>query len=52
MYGAFWRILPGPAWVRFLALVVVLTIVLVSCVTWIFPWIDGIQNTGEGTVGR
>ena len=52
MYSAFWRILPGPVWVRILTVLVVLTIVLFSCVTWIFPWIDGFQGAGEGTVGQ
>jgi hypothetical protein len=52
MYGAFWRILPGPAWVRVFAIIVVVTIVLFSCVTWVFPWIDSMQSAGEGTVGQ
>ena len=52
MYGAFWRILPGPAWVRVLAIIVVFAIVLFSCVTWVFPWIDSMQSAGEGTVGQ
>ena len=51
MYAALWRILPGPVWVRVLAVIVIVTTVLFACATWVFPWIDGIQGASEGTVG-
>jgi len=40
MYGALWRILPGPAWVRVLILVVIVAVVLAACAIWIFPWVE------------
>jgi hypothetical protein len=52
MYSALWRILPGPVWVRILAIVVIAAIVLFACVTWVFPWIDGLLGAQEGTVGQ
>lgn len=51
MYSALWRILPGPVWVRILAVLVTVAIVLFSLATWIFPWIDNLLGAGEGTVG-
>jgi hypothetical protein len=40
MYGALWRILPGPAWVRILILLVLVAAVLAALVTWVFPWAE------------
>lgn len=37
MYGALWRILPGPAWVRVLILLVLVAAVVAACFTWVFP---------------
>ncbi|CAN5170705.1 hypothetical protein BH11ACT4_BH11ACT4_09430 [soil metagenome] len=38
MYGALWRALPGPVWVKILILLVLVAAVLAACVTWVFPW--------------
>jgi hypothetical protein len=40
MYGALWRILPGPWWVRTLILLALLAAILAVCVYWVFPWIQ------------
>ncbi|OUE23756.1 hypothetical protein [Clavibacter michiganensis] len=50
MYAAFWRILPGPVWIRLLIVLLLLAVVLFSLVTWVFPWVDSIVNTQEVTV--
>lgn len=50
MYAAFWRILPGPVWIRLLIVLLLLAVVLLSLVTWVFPWVDSIVNTQEVTV--
>ena len=50
MYGALWRILPGPAWVRILELLVLLAIVLFVLVEWIFPWLNTFVNVNDVTV--
>ena len=52
MYGALWRVLPGPAWLRILILVVVLAVLLTVMVLWIFPWIDSMLPAQEGTVTK
>jgi len=51
MYGALWRILPGPVWLRIVILVVVFAVVLWALVTWVFPWVDSLLGPQEGTVG-
>ena len=37
MYGALWRILPGPLWVRIVTLVALAVLVLTALVLWVFP---------------
>lgn len=51
MYGALWRILPGPIWVRILLVLLLLVAVLYSLATWVFPWVESIVNNQEATVG-
>ncbi|SKC35374.1 hypothetical protein ACUWEX_00315 [Okibacterium fritillariae] len=51
MYGAFWRILPGPWWIRLLIVLVIVAIVLYSLVTWVFPWVQELTNATDVTVG-
>ena len=48
MSAALWRILPGPIGVR-----IILVLILVAAVlaTWVYPWMDGILNNQEATVG-
>lgn len=42
MYGALWRILPGPAWLRVLLLVVAAALLVAALFTWVFPWVNGL----------
>lgn len=50
MYGALWRVLPGPWWVRVLLLLVVLAAVLAALVLWAFPAIDQLITPPDSTV--
>ncbi|WP_182623251.1 hypothetical protein [Clavibacter phaseoli] len=50
MYAAFWRVLPGPVWVRLIIVLVLLAAILFCLVVWVFPWVDSIVNTQEVTV--
>ena len=50
MYGALWRVLPGPWWVRVLLLIVLVAAVLALCVTVVFPWVNTFVNVTEVTV--
>lgn len=51
MYGALWRILPGPVWARVLMMVALAGIVIAVLFMWVFPWVDGIVNPQQTTVG-
>ncbi|MBD8080000.1 hypothetical protein [Cellulosimicrobium arenosum] len=37
MYGALWRALPGPAWLRVLLLLALAAAVVLACFEWLFP---------------
>lgn len=50
MYGALWRILPGPRWARVTALVLTAAIVLLVLFEWVFPWISEMLPYQEQTV--
>jgi len=51
MYGALWRVLPGPIWLKIIILLVLVVAVLYCLVTWVLPWVDGLlQSNEEGTV--
>jgi hypothetical protein len=50
MYGALWRVLPGPWWARVLILLVLFAAVLAALVTWVFPWVDHFVAPTDSTV--
>ena len=52
MYGALWRVLPGPWWVRVLMLLALAAAVLAALVFWVFPWLDGFIVPQDVTVGE
>jgi len=51
MYAALWRVLPGPVWLRIVALAVLACVVVFALMTWVFPLVDGIVNPQDVTVG-
>ena len=50
MYGALWRVLPGPVWLRLIVLLLLAAVVVYALFTWVFPWVDAIINPIEVTV--
>ncbi len=50
MYGALWRVLPGPVWVRVLILVGMAAVVLTALVLWVFPFVDQLTAPQDVTV--
>ena len=50
MYGALWRILPGPWFVRLLIMLVLVAAVTAALVFWVFPWVDQLISSQEVTV--
>ena len=50
MYGALWRILPGPLWLRLVIVLLLVAAVLSALVFWVFPWVNGLIPTQDVTV--
>ncbi|WP_022889131.1 hypothetical protein [Agromyces italicus] len=50
MYGALWRILPGPVWIRIILLLVLVAAAVFALFTWVFPWVDAQLNPINVTV--
>ncbi|WP_309620455.1 hypothetical protein [Salinibacterium sp.] len=50
MYGALWRMLPGPWWARVAVLLLLVAAVAVALVFWVFPWADHFITPQEVTV--
>ncbi|WP_164515522.1 DUF4175 domain-containing protein [Microbacterium sp. 10M-3C3] len=50
MYGALWRVLPGPWWVRLLIVLAIVAAVVYALFTWVFPWVSQYVNPQEVTV--
>ena len=50
MYGALWRVLPGPVWVRVLLVLLLIAIVLAACLYFVFPWLNTFVNVPDVTV--
>jgi hypothetical protein len=52
MYGALWRVLPGPVWLRLVEVLVLLVLVLAILAIWVFPWVQTLIPTPDVTVTR
>lgn len=50
MYGALWRLLPGPTWVRAVTLIVLAAAVVTACFLWVFPAIAPLMPFNDITV--
>lgn len=50
MYGALWRILPGPWWVRLLIVLLLLAAVLYALFFYVFPWVSPLLLPEDVTV--
>ena len=51
MYGALWRLLPGPIWLRVTLLVLLFAAILAALVLFVFPWLNTFVNVNDNTVG-
>ena len=51
MYGALWRLIPGPWPVKLLVMLLLAAAVLLALATWVFPWIDSFLPEQDVTVG-
>lgn len=52
MYGALWRLLPGPVWFRIILLLILIAVALWALVTWVFPWVETIVDNQEVTIDQ
>ncbi|MBN9239288.1 MAG: hypothetical protein J0J03_06395 [Leifsonia sp.] len=50
MYGALWRILPGPWWVRLIIVLVLVAAIVTALVLWVFPYVDQFVTPQDVTV--
>lgn len=50
IFPAIWRILPGPAWLRAVLVVVLLFAIVAVLFLVVFPWVDERLQIDEGTV--
>ncbi|WP_191621795.1 hypothetical protein [Microbacterium caowuchunii] len=50
MYGALWRVLPGPWWVRLLIVLVLVAAVLYALFFYVFPWVSPLLLPEDVTV--
>ena len=50
MYGALWRHLPGPKWLRVIELLILAFIVVAVLFQYVFPWIVENTNIIDNTV--
>jgi hypothetical protein len=50
MYGLLWRVLPGPAWLRVLLLLLLAAAVVLACFEWVFPWLSQYVPMNDNTV--
>ena len=50
MYGALWRVLPGPWWLKVIILAVLAAALVYALIFWVFPWINSLIPTSEVTV--
>lgn len=40
MYGLFFRLLPGPKWLKVILAVLILLAVVYGLFQWVFPWVN------------
>lgn len=53
MYGALWRVIPGPWPVKLIVMLLLIAAAIYALVTWGFPWFDEtyLKTDDEITVG-
>jgi hypothetical protein len=52
MYGALWRLMPGPLWLRIILIIVLFVAVLALLLFVVFPWLNTFVNVNPATVDR
>ncbi|HLR58829.1 MAG TPA: hypothetical protein VK098_11690 [Beutenbergiaceae bacterium] len=50
MYGALWRILPGPWIVKLLIVLILLAAIVYALFEYVFPWLEPLLPLNESTI--
>lgn len=50
MYGAIWRVLPGPAWLKTIESLILIAGVVAVLFLWVFPWVAPLLPFDQQTV--
>lgn len=50
MFSLIWRFLPGPAWLRIIAILFVAAVLVYALVAWVYPYAATLLMTEEATV--
>ena len=51
MYGALWRLMPGPLWLRIVLVILFFAALLAALIFFVFPWLNTFVNVNDVTVG-
>lgn len=50
MYGAFWRALPGPAFIKLVIVLILLAAIVYALFEHVFPWLEPYLPLNESTI--
>ena len=50
MYGAFWRALPGPAFLKLIIVLILLAAIVFILFEYVFPWLEPYLPVNESTI--
>lgn len=50
MYGALWRLLPGPAIVKIILLLILVAGIVYALFEYVFPWLEPYLPLNESTI--
>ena len=50
MFSLIWRFFPGPAWLRVMVMLAVLTALIYALITYVYPYVATLLVTRETTV--
>ena len=51
MYGALWKLIPGPLWLRITIATVGAIAVIALLMVFVFPWVDTMLTSQNSSVG-
>lgn len=50
MYGALWRVLPGPAVIKLIILLILAAAIVYALFEYVFPWLEPYLPLNENTI--